>query len=206
MTYTIIYGCPLDFNEFKPGSNPARFIIAAAQRDENGNAMPEVLHIFDGDRPYYIDYERGSIPIPVSAKEVAEAIVADYIRAAMFADGAVHPAIFCTPGEFSKDEVEEDEDLMEEFKRQLESQTLWFKRLAKEADDDWQKNRQHKNISIVHRKAAEWLSLEREWAKEANPNDIVPCVFCTSHISRSAIVCPVCTNVLDKARYEEMTA
>ena len=190
---TVVSILPYDLNESKP-LIPASFIIPKAKKGEI-----ELLSIEHADREYYVDWQRGTIRIPESPEVVANSVVNDHIRASISTTSDARPGLFWIVGAYSRSDKQV---VMQKFAKDLEEATAcqirWFQRLVKNADDMWQRWRQHRMISDINRIAASWLGVKREWADTPDPNLNIECKYCTSLISAKAKVCPICHLILDE--------
>jgi hypothetical protein len=176
---------PYGLYESKPQSIPPIFEMPPAAKGDL-----EVLVIQSTARPFYIDYERGVMTIPVDPEKVAESVVKDHIGATIHVTNGAKPALFYVKGALTKAEVKLKHK--PEIELAINEQNKWFERLIKAADDSWQRARRHNLISDQHRLAARMLGVKREWSEVINPADQVECMYCTTLIAARALVCPIC--------------
>lgn len=184
---TIVSLLPYPLNEDKPIDHGS-FHMAPAAKDDF-----EILVIGDKiefTRNFYVSFDRGNLKLPVDPEEVARAIVEDHLRATVQTGPDARPGLFYLPGILTKEEVKSKHKVILDKARK--EQNNWYGKLVKAADDTWQRYRRHNMITDQHRYAANALGLKREWAEEMKAENTVQCVYCTSLISDSALVCPVC--------------
>lgn len=212
MPATVVSLYPQALNEPKPGLIPANYHI-----DASNGKDPEILVVgWDAENNRELEVTRGiHVPLEedpkkadfrvvVPAREVAGSIVKDFINASILINEDAYPALFWLEGNKNVGDIilSHGEDL----EKARIHQNLWFEVLLNDADDIWQRFRQHRSISDLHRMAAKHLGVEREWLKKVSSATNIPCKFCTVLVSSSAVVCPNCKNVLNSKRFEEMTA
>ena len=187
-------------NEFKPGVYPSYYTIPAAD-EKYGFAT---LAIGPGKAYTYLDENRGSLPRRIPPEEIAAAVIRDYCHAKQCFTPDAGPGMFYLRGTPKKSEIKRD--YSEVLENMVARQNLWFEALAKIADDEWAKFRQHKLISMDQRRAAEALNYSPEWAIDVKSSAAwVKCGLCRVKIPNDAIVCPNCHTVLNKAAFEAIT-
>lgn len=74
----------------------------------------------------------------------------------------------------------------------------WYNRLVAEADEMWARGHSYREISDMHRRAAQHLHLEREWAYV--PERSMDCPACGEKVKRGVAICKHCNAVLDPER------
>lgn len=190
---TVISMLPYDLHEDKP-LYPASFFMPAAKKGDF-----ELMAIQTAERPYYVDFDRGTLRIPESPEVVAASVVNDHIRASVSSSTDAHPGLMWVKGAYFRDQKKE---VMTRFEKELrittEAQIKWFQKLVKAADDAWQRFRQNRMISDNHIRAANYLGVKREWADTPDPSLTTECKYCTSLISTRARICPICRMPLDE--------
>lgn len=194
---TLVSLAPFPLHIEMPGCIPASYDLP-----ESDTKNMKVLNIVDARSMFYIDADRGTLQLHRPADYIAGDIVRHYKSGSIFtvppsAEYPIggYPCIFFVEGRHDVASIVASfGDKLAEERR---SQDLWLTNLVKIADDLWQMNRQHRAISDIQRKAARILSLKREWAEKPDPASTVECLFCTSLISRRAVVCPICGNTVD---------
>lgn len=189
MQATIVSFLPWKVEVVKPGVIPDSYTVPAAV-----GKIPGILVIEDAVTPVYMDGERGSFRMPITAEKLAKSITEDYYSAFLGADSECHAAMFWIPGAFTASEV------LSKFVSEVETvksaQNLWFIKLVRLADDDWNKYHQHKMITDIQRYAARNLSLTREWAIEPIAVSMINCPACRTLLEETAIVCKNCKAIL----------
>ena len=194
---TIVSVFPFSFTESKPGLNPREFTIAGAVQGDF-----TILNIADGRFPVYLDADRGSIWVTVPAAELAKSIVDDYCYTHLASNTEAHPGVFYLEGKLTK------ADVLGKYSDKLASiknkQNLWMAALIKLADDDWGKYHRHDVITDIQRYAAKISGLTREWSMDFKPENLKPCVACTTLVSSAAIICPNCRVILDAKKFAEL--
>lgn len=193
---TLVSLFPLPIFERKP-LIPSVYQISASTQE----LQPEILVVHEGRFHVYLDEYRGVMTIKTPALTIAEAIVRDFMDSQYMAGEDARPAVWHLPGEWTIDEVVEEETrLMIEHTRQLE----WFKRLIMIADDEWAKFHQHRMITEVQKIAAARLRLNREWALEYTPESNIDCPACGVLINKRVAVCHQCRCVINKELYDSL--
>lgn len=199
--WTVVSIVPLDIHEEKPGMSPSYYDIPASDGRE-----PKVLVIEDGVTFVYLDEKRGSLEKPVFAKEIANAVVNDYVRAHICyrpqERPEASPGVFCVEGEWTPEQVKNN--FSAQLDKAFKEQVAWFEELVKIADDDWAKTHQHKTITRIQRLAALNLGLKREWLFAPEQQKMTNCKFCTSQIRIDAIICPTCRQILHQDKYDTL--
>jgi hypothetical protein len=141
----------------------------------------------------YIDHATGSIPQFQDAFEYAQAVCTDFIEAEPFKTAYGWPALFAVDGIFRKEEVAEK--LKDKIDEAVKRQTRWFTELVKQADDVWERTRQHRAIPDTHRLAAQFIKAERAWVVKS-PEDFVKCSACFNVVDARAVICSFCKLIL----------
>ena len=198
---TLVSIVPCSIRESKP-LLPAEFFLEAGSVEN-----PAVLYVGKGISDIYVGEGRGQmgakrsvIRVPVEADTIAQSIVIDWIEAQYGIEmpDAI-PGFFWAPGHVTI------ASLGKEIDQAAARQLLWFKKLVRMADDDWNKYRQHKTISDMQRYACNFMKLTRPWLID---NEIVlamsECPSCFEKVHPRAIVCSHCRYILDEARHSAM--
>ena len=63
---------------------------------------------------------------------------------------------------------------------------------------------EQKSIGERHRDAANYLKVTRDWAKPIE--FLIACPFCGQAVMEDAPICKYCSNIIDKAKYDEVKA
>src|SRR3990167_69776 len=145
---TIISIFPLAIGpEEKPGIYPGSFWIPPA-------APGKISGIIVSESISYLQQDKNYIAISHSSYKIAKGIVEDYINSSLshiYMDA--EPGLFYSIGDYGiwdKDQfiILDADRIRKEFSSELKDaekrQLNYFERLVKNADDDWQRNRQHK--------------------------------------------------------------
>jgi hypothetical protein len=74
----------------------------------------------------------------------------------------------------------------------------WYRQLINEADEMWARGHSYREISDMHRRAAIFMKLEREWAYV--PQRSVECPACGEKVRAGVAICKHCKAVLDSDR------
>lgn len=191
---TVVSIFPFDVNEEKPGVYPGRFLIPKSINDK-----PQILQVADGHTFYY-DIDAKAIKIPILAESLAQSIVYDFCSAFMSYTPEAGPGLFWLEGSFTAKEIIEKHELkiIEARDRQIE----WFKRICRLADDDWARYGVHKAISDLQRFAADYLKLDRPWARKIEQSRMVTCPACKQVISDDAMICFQCRTIVKPEEYK----
>jgi len=161
---------------------------------------PALTYVDSGRFGVYLDADRGSFPVAVSADKIAESVVNDYCTTLLAYSEDAGPAILAFP------EVVTEKDLTSKYSKlvqeALDRQQRWYKQLVALADDDWSRHRRHATISNLQREAARSLKLEREWLfliedTKVDVTQIHLCPACKAPVVVGASVCQVCRCILD---------
>lgn len=202
MDCTVISVYPMPIEEYKPGLQPDLFKLAGCKNDNE----PSILRVGNAtDRRFVAAPEEvsksGCIDVPVFSEVVAKSIVMDFRMAAPFASDVAYPGLYYVEGTPSAEQIVKSA----EHRAACNAQMLWFMRIVKEADDIWQKHKQHRFINDIMRIAATRLNLVKEW--NTAPEDIktIKCVACQQFVSSDAIVCSHCNVVLQPEKYKNLT-
>lgn len=191
MIATVVNFAPYAFDERKPGLIPGSFTVP-----QGVDGLPGILHVADSKFDVYAG-NGTTIRVSTPPHEVARSIVEDHIDGILeVVKGVAQPGIFWVPGRV--DEL----GIMERYPKQVHDanvqQQAWFQKLVSQADDDWQRYRQHKMISGLHKKAAKALKLDREWLLDREVEKALSeCPACFSKVNPKAAFCWNCKVVLN---------
>src|SRR6266850_1134139 len=148
------------------------------------------------DRIVYDD--KHQIPVTFPAAEVAEDIVRNCNADAGDDEfpNSFLGVFLCAGDKPMEDELRDAENRLREF----------YTHLVRKADEKWSATHNYREITGAERRAAAYIRVKREWlfAPEAN----VTCPFCQQPMPAGAIIhagVGGCGQVVDKARYAEMT-
>lgn len=192
MTATVVSLVPYAIEERKPGLIPGSFQIPAAKDGE-----PQFLYVKESKFDVYAGDNR-SIRVSVQPYEVARSIVDDHIDGSLLVTkGVAEPALFWVVGE-----VKNRQHLVTNFREEVHAaavrQQTWFRVLVEKADDDWQRYRQHKMVSDLHKHAARALKLDREWLlQEEIDRQLSECPACFVKVNPKAAFCFNCKTILN---------
>lgn len=197
---TLVSTLPFKLIEEKPGLDPSRYEIPAA--DFNDIAVKTIK---DGFHLFYVPMSSDKAPpmkIIDAAEQIAASLIQDYISAKLAIDleNEAVPGLFWVPDFLSKMEV--NGKYPEKVKAAKQRTIKWFENLVKLADDDWTKTHQHRSISGEQHSACKYLGLSKEWNFVAADTLANLCWACKSTINPEAIICPTCKAVLKKAEFE----
>lgn len=188
--HTIVSAMPFAFHENKAGQVPPTYSIPPAIDDI------QVLHVDTATFGIYIGNDRTLAQI-IPSSEVARGLIEDFCTAQLaFVPEQAKPALFAVEGKFSADEIKQ------KFSKELavakSMQTAWFVKLAKLADDAWQKFRRHTAITDYQIYAGKALGLDREWLlTEADMQD---CPSCATRVRQNIALCPQCRCILNEEK------
>lgn len=201
-TATIVSYLPFDINVPLPSMIPANVVVKGIKEEDPLDEF-EVTYIPDFTAfVYQLDLK--SIRTTVRSEEVASAICNDYIQSSFQADGdEAHPGLKSIPGFHTKEEIKKS--FPDELADLLRVHKNWYSRLVTAADDVWRDpNAKGKSqvISDLQRMAAKRLGLNKDWVNVAR-TDQVKCPACTSYIAEEALVCPVCSTIVNRTEYEK---
>ncbi len=197
MEVTVISLLPWSILEHKPGIIPEDYLVPMA-----GNGKPGVLHVKDGRSNLYVR-DGKTYPITHPAEEIGTAIAEDYCRSQLQADADGRPALIWVFGHYSPEEV------LVKFKNELltakNKQNVWFLKLIRLADDDWEKTHQHRMITDIQRHAAKSMGLlTKPWMQNIEPQEFVRCPACSTLVDVTAAICQNCGYVTNKDKAKEL--
>lgn len=195
---TVVSLLPYPLKENKPAIIPGYFQIPASR-----NGIPSVLQV--GDSIHWLESPFGGNPPPPpikmthSSREIAKALVNDFIEAQLAIESDCMPGIFWVEGHYTSKEITEHHKTR--LKEATDRQFRWFSALVRIADDDWAKYGQHKFISDLQRYAARDLKLNREWLTTLQSEIQVKCPLCGDYVRGDAIVHNMCGYIMKPDDY-----
>ena len=199
---TIISIVPFMISEFKPGIYPGRFVIPGCL-DYN---KPEVLLV--GTSVHFVpqyngDEELPAIVIKTNCREIADAVVKDYLQGQMDVDAETQPGILWLPGNINADEFRVKHII--KYNNLKKFQSNWFRKLVQRADNDWNRYKRHTVISENQRFAGRALGMEKEWLLPEHYEVPVKCPSCLTNCAPEAVVCANCRCILKPEEYKKLT-
>jgi len=157
------------------------FIVAACSAGQP-YTLTEV-----GARKGTIDLgDKRVLEYPISAREVAEDLARE-----INSDGgeaSFFGVFVCASEQPTPAELEDARRKLEEF----------YKRQVFIADQEWERTHNYMFITDVQRRAARWLSIERDWSYE--PRAMADCPACGEKVRPGVAVCRACGAVLDREK------
>ena len=155
----------------------------------------------DGTRGIYLDHDRGSESVVVTADVIAKSLAEDYIKSQPAQGPDAGPGIFWMKIAITLLELREK--FPNKLKNAAKLQHAWFSRLVRLADDLWTANHRYAQISDLDRTACRELGLKRDWLDDS-PDKITKCPACVTLVSTDAIVCFACHAVLNAEKYSKL--
>lgn len=195
---TIVSGAPFRICETHPQCVPYEIVVPPADFLNGGLS---VCVIKDGYHGLYIDDKRGYAEIPDEGVALAERTVQDILKAQLINDPLAHPAIFSVRGEHTEETIKKEFPAV--VKEQLEAQRKWFVVLVQRADVSWAKGQKLEEISDLHRSAARFLNLQRDWV-DYGPDAMSNCPACYALVRRQAAICYSCKAIVNMEKYREI--
>lgn len=206
---TIVSILPIDLHEVKHGIFPGDFKIKKSTAK-----LPSLLTVGRSLFYTYVGDNRGDtgelghrdyIKRELNADIVANSVVNDYLDSQFLRKpGEQEPALFWVPEEVDYKGLLNKHE--EKIASAVQNQNKWYVALVTEADDIWEKNRQHKLISGTHRMAATQLGLEKPWIIKGIQGQTLTtmrCAVCRTEIMVDAVVCPNCKCILKPEEYKK---
>lgn len=195
---TIVSGAPFQICETHPQCVPYEIKLPPAKFMEGGLVT---LVIEDGYHGLYIDEKRGYMDIADEGVELARRTVNDILGAGVINDPNARPAVFFVKDRH--DEASVKKTYPELVKKELELQSRWFEVLVRRADAAYNKNHNMAEISDLHRNAAQFLGLERDWC-DRSPGSMIPCPACYSMVRKVAAICYACRAIVNEEAYKKI--
>jgi hypothetical protein len=151
-----------------------------------------------------VDPDQPLLEIRVSAIQVADSIVSDYLKARLASNAQdICPGIFYLPGEISNKELKEKHNHL--ILQAENRQRRWYELLVKIADVGWARtNGNPLAIDNSARLAATELGIQRDWMRNFQATELVKCVACGQLRNPEFPICQHCHVVADKKRAEEL--
>ena len=197
MNATLVSLYPLEFHEHVPFLFPSSYHI-----DASDGITPKTLIV--GEAFYLVpnptSEDMPPLKITKSATSIAESLVYDFHNSSMFSDEGSKPAIFSLPDEWDAATILKTHRVKVDLA--VAQQKNWFKKLVYQADDDWQKFKQHKMISDLQRLAAKTLNLEREWMNVEV--SMLSCPACSTKVNATQAVCHNCRCIINPEAYKNL--
>lgn len=195
---TIVSGAPFLICETHPQCVPYEIRIPPAKFMEGGLST---LVIEDGYHGLYIDEKRGFMDIPDEGMALANRTVTDILSSQFLFDPDAQPAVFWVPGALTEAEVKIKHP--EKVKAALDRQHKWFEVIVRRADAAYNKNHNMAEISDLHRNAAQFLGLERDWV-DRSPGSMIPCPACYTMVRKVAAICYACRAIVNEDAYSKI--
>lgn len=220
---TIVSVFPRELVEKKPTVSPNEFRIPACV-SEDGKGYPDIdpvtVLIPDGTTQFYKGWNEwipAIVPSESLAQDIVRGFVSSNLEVTLGGEQPICPGLFAVSSSYDReekitregyDEKRAVEWVKKEFKEELtkahRGQDLWYQLLVRRADDEWNKSKNPRAVSDVHRFAAKRLGIEREWTKDIILSSITKCPACRQNIDPMAIVCPVCKHVINPAALKKL--
>lgn len=190
MSVTFVSCVPRPIHEDMPHIRPSLYHVEPAKDKDF-----EVLYIENAIDDVYAG-EGKHIQRVVFAEEVAANLARMVTGSQLCIGEDAGPGVFFVAGKQSKDQIIKNHstELAVARIRQLK----WYKNLVKDADDVWNKFRQHRMISDLHRFAAGALKLNREWMLVIDDEfDQLDCPACGKKLpNKEVTVCAECKTII----------
>jgi len=202
---TIVSLLPYKLTEYKPGLNPAEYIINPQVNGTPGlTIIPNNAFYLVNTDPLADAKEVRSIKVPVPSRELADSIINDYTSGLLAVEAPdAFPGLFALKGDYDEPKL-----VMVKFAKEMaffrDTQIHWFERLIAIADDTWSKSHSPIAISSLERDACRMLGYKRDWLNPIPLEVQEKCPFCQNPINSGAIKCVTCGEVLDKKKYAEL--
>lgn len=194
---TVVSIYPLETKISKPNIVPSMFKFPASSEENRSyykftdeeKAQP-YTHVYGGSDTGWI---RRDIPV----KKVAESVVNDFIGSCMYVDSGCHPGFFHVQGDFSLDVPEHKEALS----KAIQAQDAYFRAVVRVADSLWAQLPDPMQIGDLHRTAAKYHGVTREWSVEPGLTTKT-CPGCGSVVRSFAVICPTCSFILRPDKFD----
>lgn len=184
--------------ETHPQCVPYEIRIPPAKFMEGGLST---LVIEDGYHGLYIDEKRGYMDIADEGVALAQRTVQDILQSQFLYDPDARPAVFFVPGAHTEAEVKTK--FASKVAEELERQRKWFELIVRRADAAYNKNHNMAEISDIHRSAAQFLGLERDWV-DRSPGSMIPCPACYTMVRKVAAICYACRAIVNEDAYSKI--
>ena len=200
MICTVVSLVPYEVKDDKPGIIPSTYTVPPS----NG-IIPSLLVIKDANCPLFRGSDQPNFNMILPGEDIARSLVNDYIRAQLVYKEDAHPALFWVVGEEKDGNV-----VITKYNEKIEHarvvQNNWFKSLVELADDEWNRNHQHKAITDIQRFACRSLGLteSKEWYTSPTPVPMIKCPACMTMVEGASVVCRNCKHILDKKKAKDL--
>lgn len=222
---TIVSIYPMEVVERKSSHLSPSEVRIPACATKNGVGYPDIppvcVLIKDAKTRFY-RMEGEWMEVDVIAFDFARSVVHDYnsslIDIQKDPDNPVGPGIFAIDGSYDREEfIRKDgfdpnraalwvkKEFPEALAKAQSSQDEWYKRLVNRADVEFNRTRNSRAVSDLHKFAARRLGVEKEWSKNALNVDVIKCPACRLSIDPLALICPNCKTVINKAALDALT-
>lgn len=203
---------------------PSEIVIPGCM-SESGVGYPEfgpvTIPIIDAKTLFYKMLNEW-IESPVIAYDYAKSIVEDFFRSnvdiVLDPDNPVGPGIFAIDDAYTKENTIRAEgydsekaaiwvrqNYAREILRAQRAQDEWFRVLVAKADAEFNRTRNIRAISDIHRFAAIRLGVEKDWGKNITIQN-TKCPACRLMIDPLALICPNCKTVVKPAELAKLQA
>lgn len=184
-----------------------RDLITVHPRVFHIDAVPEgevkILHVDKGWCTTYFGEDFGWQPRDVSADEICNSLVNDFLLGQHHVDEGSAPALLWVPGAFSEKQVQER--FSELLGTARVRQNNWFTKLVKDADNEWVMSKgMHKAISDLHRLAAKRIRMEHKPWLVLPVEERIFCPACQSEVRFGAAVCANCRCIVDEVKFKSL--
>lgn len=222
---TVVSIFPRELIENKPSVSPNEYRIPACLSVE-GKSYPDIdpvtVLIADASTQFYKGWNEW-IPAVVPSEQLAQDIVRSFfisnLEVTPGGEQPIGPGLFSVTGAYDREEKIAREgynnekaaawvkkEFPDELKKASRGQDLWFQLLVRRADNEWNRTRNSRSISDVHRAAAKRLGVERDWTKDIILSEVTKCPACRQSVDPLAIVCPICKHVINPSALKKLNA
>lgn len=220
---TVVSVFPRALVENKPSVSPNEYRVPACLAPD-GRGYPDIdpvtVLVPDATTQFYKGWNEwipAVVPSESLAQDIVRGFVSSNLEVTLGGEQPVGPGLFSVSGSYDREEkiIREGYDerkavewVRREFKEELarahRGQDLWFQLLVRRADDEWNKTKNPRAISDVHRSAAKRLGVEREWTKDIIHQVESKCPACRQNVDPMALVCPVCKHVINPSALKRL--
>lgn len=196
---TIVSILPREVIQLEHTIFPGKFVIPPGSYDD-----PARLVV--GPSSWWFDpgEEQALIEVPISAVQIAEAVIGDYSKGLTEYTNEAMPGLFFVPGDVEISKIKKD--YVAHLNRARNRQKEWFLALVKLADALWARsNGNPMVVSSDMRMAAQELNMgQKEWLKNQAAAELIKCKACGNLNSSAVVICPNCKVILDEVRAKEL--